>query len=533
MTRKSARPSPAKGAGLALILPALGALILAFFWPTLHSQFSYDSQAEILNWDWLHDPHNLLTAVSFRIMGLDVVDFNRPVAVAWLMFVSLFSGRDPFGYYLASILLHIAVACLAFLLLRHLLGLARPQGDPARHDAPAFLATLIFALHPVVTEAVCEPANCKDGLALLFGLAAILLAVRHRPGPPGPGDAARMLLCPFLCLLSIGSKELGLAFPVLLFVYWLLFRRDESRRYWLVVILAGTLVDVAFLIARFTLEHHPSEVFLHAPTYPAGALAPTFFLVQPRIFALYLVNLLCPLWLCADYNGYSIGFYPLWLAWPLVLLVAAALIWIARKDRRACFSVAFIVLTLLPVSNLVPIFRAAADRFLYAPLIGLALLAALALDSAWLARHHPWRHAAVAAVIVLLALSFPITLQREQAWSSAVSLWQDTLARNPTSFPAWVNLPDAYLEAGRLEEAKTQSEKALQTPYKIWPWVWFDYAIELEKLGDHAGAERAARRAIELKPDITDTPKMVRTLQESAGLMHDFEQITARLPANR
>jgi tetratricopeptide (TPR) repeat protein len=181
----------------------------------------------------------------------------------------------------------------------------------------------------------------------------------------------------------------------------------------------------------------------------------------------------------------------------------------------------------------VPIFRPAADRFLYAPLVGLALLAALALDSAWLARHRPWRRAAVAAVIVLLVLFLPITLQREEAWSSAVSLWQDTLARNPTSFPAWVNLPDAYLDAGRLEEAKAQSERAIQTPYKIWPWVWFDYAIELEKLGDHAGAERAARRAIELKPDITDTPKMVRTLQESAGLMHDFEKITARLPATR
>jgi tetratricopeptide (TPR) repeat protein len=276
----------------------------------------------------------------------------------------------------------------------------------------------------------------------------------------------------------------------------------------------------------------PSEVFVHPPVYPGGTLINTVLSVQPRIFALYLVNLFCPLWLCADYSSYSVRDLPLGLSWPLILLVAAGFVWMAMKDRRAALAVALIVAALLPVANLVPLFRAAADRFLYVPLIGAGLLVALALDARWIQQTRR-RRLATGALVAILALLFPVTLQRERAWSSALDLWQDTLARNPQSVTAWVGLPEALQEANRWPEAKAASEKAIRTPAASWPWIWFDYAVELEKLGDHAGAERAARRAIALKPDIVDGPKMERTLQQSPEMMQAFAPIAARLSAQR
>ena len=271
-------------------------------------------------------------------------------------------------------------------------------------------------------------------------------------------------------------------------------------------------MNVLFLIARFALAHHPSEIALRDPQYPGGTLAPTLFLIQPRIFALYLANVFWPLHLCADYSEYSVRFLPLWFSYLLLAFVAAALAWWSLKDRRALFATVFIVAALLPVANLVPIYHAAADRFLYAPLVGLALLTALALDSAWLAARRFRQEAATFAVILVLGLLLPVTLQREEVWSSQILLWQDTLERNPTSFGARVDLPEVLLVAGRTQEARIQTEATLQTPSATWPWVWADYAIELERLGDHAGAERAARHAIELKPDITDTAQMARDL---------------------
>jgi hypothetical protein len=511
-------------------LAALAVILLVAFWPTLHSQFVYDSQGEIVLWEWLHDPRNIVSAVSFKVMSMDVLDFNRPVAVASLMFDSLVWGLDPFGYHLTSILLHVASAWAVFFVIRHLLAQTRPGADRIRQNFAAFLATLLFALHPLVTEAVCEPSNRKDLLATLFGLLALLVATRHRPGW-GTGDAARALLCPLLCLLAIGSKELGAAFPVILLAYWFLFRRKEPMRFWASIVISSGVVTVLFLIARFALAHHPSEIFIHEPVYPGGTLARTLFGIQPEIFALYLVNIFWPLHLCADYTAYSVRFFPLWLSYLMDVLALAALAWWSFKDRRACFASLIIVATLLPVTNLVPIYHPAADRFLYAPLIGGALLAALVLDRAWLTARSFRRQAATFAIVVLLGLLLPLTLQREQVWSSEIALWQDTLKENPVSFAARTNLPEALLGAGRVAEAKAQSEATLRTQYKTWPFAWVDYAIELERLGDQAGAERAARHAIELKPDITNTAKMAHTLQAPAEMTDEFDAIAARLPA--
>jgi tetratricopeptide (TPR) repeat protein len=136
-------------------------------------------------------------------------------------------------------------------------------------------------------------------------------------------------------------------------------------------------------------------------------------------------------------------------------------------------------------------------------------------------------------ILVVVALLIPITLQREKVWSTGLALWQDTLERNPSSMPARINLPEVLLQAGRVEEAKRQSEATLQTSYKTNPWVWVDYAIELNRLGAHAGAEQAARRAIELQPDIIDADKMVQTLQCPRNIALEFGRITASLPKQK
>jgi len=380
----------------------------------------------------------------------------------------------------------------------------------------------------VITEAVCEPSYCKDLLAAFFGLLALLPAMRHNPGT-GHGDILRMFLCPLLCLLAIGSKEVGVAIPAVLFLYWILFRRTEPGRFWAWIISSSVAVIVIFLFARFSLAHHPSEIFLGQPEYPGGSLSAAL-LIQPRILTFYLINLLWPFYLCADYNGYTVKFLPLsvslFVLMPVLILIGA---W-AMKDRRVLFGAGFIVLCLLPVCNLVPIYHPMADRYLYLPMIGIAMLVAVGLESVRPAtKKHRWITAACFALPVFGFL-IPFTLQREKVWSNDLVLWQDTLDRNPASLPARINLPEALLKAGRPTEAKQQSEATLRTPYATEPWAWADYALELNRLGDTTGAALAARRAIELKPDIIDAAKMIRTLQCSKDIAFEFAQLAASLP---
>jgi hypothetical protein len=512
-----------------LSLAGLAIVVLSLFACSLNAGFVYDSTAEIRNWDFIHEPGNLLMALSFRIMGMDVVDFNRPVEITSLMFDSLVWGKNPFGYHLTNILLHLLVTGLVFLLTRHVLTLRNPPPDQTWPTVSAFLAALLFAVHPIVTEAVCEPANRKDLLAAAFGIGALLLAIRHNP-ETRRGDIVRIFLCILLCLLSIGSKEVGVAFPAILFLYWFLFRRGEPGAFWAWIIAGSAATATAFLIARFSLEHHPSEVFINAPSYPGGSLGNTLFFIQPRILALYGFNLLWPLYLCADYNNYSIRNFPLSFSLLLLAIFLAPLIWWARKDRRVLFGLAFAAAALLPVCNLVPIYHPAADRYLYIPLAGLVLLPAIALDGRWVTATSSRRWAAAIFSLLLIALLIPITLQREKAWSSEVALWQDTLDRNPRSFVARVNLPEVLLEAGRLQEAKEQSEATLRTPYANYSWVWFDYALILHRLGDLTASQQAAKRALELKPDSADADKMIRTLQCDPALEEEFVRLFPATP---
>ena len=166
----------------------LAALTFAVFSPSLSSDFVYDARMQILTDPFPHDPRNWPAVLSFAVLGMDVLDFNRPVHLASIMFDAAMWGRDPFGYHLTSILVHCANVVLLWLVLRDVVprgaGRHDPAADPAAGSSAATVAAwggaLLFALHPLVTEAVCEPTFREDLLVAAFTLGTITLASRGR-----------------------------------------------------------------------------------------------------------------------------------------------------------------------------------------------------------------------------------------------------------------------------------------------------------------------------------------------------------------
>ena len=525
-SKKTIRASPQNRAYSTPVLVGILALVvLVLFSPSLTYGFVYDSRAQVLIGDFIHNRDNILPVLTFQVMSWDIIDFNRPVQLASLMFDSLIWGKNPFGYHLTNVVLHAIATCLTFLLIRHILILENPKAIIARQNFTAFLATLFFAVHPFVTEVVCEPSNRKDSLAAVFGLTALLLLTRHSAAN-SQGDGLRLVLGTLLSLLAIGTKEVGVVVPAIIFLYWFLFRRQEPAKFWIAAIAGSTLAAIAFLIARFSLAHQKSEVFLNPPLYPGGSLTAAL-LIQPRILTFYILNLFWPANLNADYDGYSIRFIDLLPALLILGVISAFLLWWSWKDRRAFFGAGIIAAAMLPVCNLVPIYHPMADRYLYIPLIGTALLVAIALSHPWMSDRALHRKIATFLVVAITAILSVVTLQREWAWSTDISLWQDTLRGNPRSFAALVNLPECLLDAGRLEESRAQYEATLRTPYKDNAWVWAGYAIILNRLGDQTHSKMAVERALAAKPDLLDTEKMVHTMQTDRNFAEEFARIAA------
>ena len=248
----------------------MAAITLAVFFPTLSAEFVYDARLQIVTGDFIHDPRNWLPVLSFGVLGMDVLDFNRPVQLASLMLDAAIWGREPFGYHLTSVLLHVVNVVLVWGVMRGLFdgvesGIRRDAGSPGfrpglRGDGVAALLTaLLFAVHPVVTEAVCEPTFREDLLVAACTLGSLLLAMRHDPAAPR-GDRWRALGCAGLCLLAVASKESGIAAPLIVAAYWGLFCRGEPTAFWRLAVGGGLLAAVAFLAARFLLEPAQSAI---------------------------------------------------------------------------------------------------------------------------------------------------------------------------------------------------------------------------------------------------------------------------------
>jgi protein O-mannosyl-transferase len=501
--KESSDPSPAggpfpeePGSSLPTWWPAalLAGITAVLFAPSLWFDLVYDARIQILTDTFLHDPRHWFDVLTFRVLAMDVFDFNRPMQIASLMLDATFWGKNPFGYHLTSVAIHVANSVLVWMLVREVTGRAPGalQAAPAMvggfvGQIPALLAALVFAVHPVVAEAVCDPSYREDLLVTLFSLVALLLAMRHDP-ETGGWDVPRAIACVVCSLLAVASKESAFATPLILAASWWLFRRKEPAAFWAATIVGSLVVTVAFLAARLLLEPATSVIYDSKPGYLGGSLGQAV-LIQPRLFAFYLQLVAFPVNLCADYGGESVRHLSLAAALAALLGAGAAGALAARQDRRLWFAYAVVLLPLIAVSNLIPIYRPFADRYLYYPMVGVALVVACLLDAPWLSadgrRRANW---ACLAAVVALALTCS---RRERVWRDELALWTDTYPKNQASISAMVGLANGFRVAGRPEEA----EKAIQQVILFTKGeVAFHWAI-LAVILDDMGREEPARRA--------------------------------------
>ncbi|MEI7781587.1 MAG: hypothetical protein WCJ18_06635, partial [Planctomycetota bacterium] len=128
--------------------------------------------APVYHGDWLWDDDTLLTqnatVQSGSLAGLAKLWFNPdgqdyfPLSYSALWTQWLFFGKNPTGYHVTSILLHIGGSLLLWMLL-------------ARMKIPgAWLSGLVFAIHPACVESVAWMSEIKNTLSLpLFLLSAV------------------------------------------------------------------------------------------------------------------------------------------------------------------------------------------------------------------------------------------------------------------------------------------------------------------------------------------------------------------------
>jgi len=370
-------------------------------------------------------------------------------------------GDSVVGYHLTNILLHAAVACLVVALVRRL---ALPG---------AYLAGLIFALHPVCVESVAWISEQKNTLSAVLYLGSALVYLRfdqdRRP--------SRYWLALGLFVLALLTKTVTATLPAaLLVVFWWRRGRLDWRR------------DVRPLLPWLGLGATAGLMTAWVEQTFIGARGADFTLtlverclLAGRVIWFYLGKLVWPADLMFIYPRWDVDAAVWWqYLYPLgVLALVAGLGIVVRRQRglpaRAATAglAGFLIFagTLFPAMgfiNVYPfIYSYVADHFQYLASLGiivpvaagLTLAAGTLLDSRapavrWLSR---------AGGGLLLATLGALTWRQCGMYRDAGTLYRETLARNPACWMAHTNLGDLLSRIpGRLPEAIGHFEAALR-----------------------------------------------------------------------
>jgi protein O-mannosyl-transferase len=478
-------------------LPAvfLALVIFAAYAPALRNDFVWDDTALILR-DPLIRSWELIPEAFQHFLFVDATpsDFYRPIQrLTYLADYAAFVFK-PAGYHLTSVLCHVGATFALLLLANELL---RGWGfEERKRRGLAFIAALIWAVHPVHTAAVAYISGRADPLAAMFGFLAMYCGIRSAPVK----RSNRWLLLvatAALFLLSALSKETGLIFPALLIAILVL--RKSWRR------LLPAAVIVVFVVVSYLSLRLPAEHF------PAPRLrTPAPLLVRPiiaaRAFAEYTGLLLFPAHLHMDREVESNPFGQSdasvrGLAWRElqtlagIVVAAAALYWLfrSRKKHPAVFEcLVLAVLAYLPVSGAFSLNATIAEHWVYLPVGFLILAASIAISR----RQVPIPVAATVVsllVLILGARTFLYTLD----WKNQRTFLERTIAAGGDSPRMLINLASQELHEGQLDAAKSHLEAALaKAPDQ--PFAVINLATVAIRKADYAKAREILNRAKDL-----------------------------------
>jgi tetratricopeptide (TPR) repeat protein len=446
------------GRARALLITALVVCAALPYLNILFNGFVYDDGSQVAKNPYIRNLRYLkeiFTTAVWSFKGVVVSNYYRPMmTLGYLLCYKVF-GMRAYGFHLASLLLHVLVVCLVFVLTRRL------GGDIVW----AFVAGAFFALHPVHTESVAWIAAVTDlELTLFYLLTFGLYLALARPGGRRSACLVGAMVVAFI--LALLSKEQAMTLPALATFYEHFYREDRSEtsasqklaRYgalWLVGV-AYILFRVRFLGALAPLEEMPGLTPLRTVL---SAIA---------LIGQYIGKLLWPVQLCTFYvfHASTSLFDPSVLAGLLVLLVLAALFLVCwrsceRNVRFASFAISWFFATLAPVLNAhwvsVNVFT---ERYLYLPSVGVAWLAGLGVSKLW-RRAGAQRWALVLAGLVVAGLFAVRIVLRNRDWNNDIVLYDQTLDLSPDAYPILNNLGSIYWDEGAADKAESAWQRAL------------------------------------------------------------------------
>jgi len=423
-----------------LLVGLLLAAVVLVYGNTLVNQFAMDDELYIMRNAQVVDP-----SLQRLFSPNPVSAVFRPVAFATLALNWALSGAEPFSYHLVNLVLHAGATWLLFLLLQELLG------STLEGKTVAFVAALLYAVHPIHTEAVAWAVGRAELLAAGFLFAGWILHLRDR--------SIASLACFALAMLS---KESAVAF------FTLVLLGDYATGKWKPRLRYALDAGLALLYLALLWKVHgghfgPAEIStVDNPLVdlPAGWR----ILNALRVAWKYVALQIYPAMLSCDYSFNQIPVYRDWrhtLPAALAAAVAAGIwIWGMRK-REAGWALAggiYFAGFAATANILTPTGTILGERLAYLPSAGFCLLVALGWN--WLRQKKEilaW--GLLGAVVLVFSVR---TVIRNRDWKDEFALYSSGVRAVPNDAKMHANLAGQYFLRNQLDLAAGEYQIALR-----------------------------------------------------------------------
>jgi len=422
------------------IYASILAAVMAVYWPALRGGLLWDDTAHITA-PALQSLHGL-----WRIwFSLGATQQYYPLLHSAFWIEHRLWGDAVLGYHLVNLAQHALGACLVVAIVRRL----KLPG--------AWLAGMVFALHPVCVEAVAWISEQKSTLSAVFYLSSAYIYL----GFDRTRRRSSYLWALALFILALLTKTVTATLPAaLLVIFWWQRGRLDWRRD------IRPLVPWIGLGAAAGLFTAWVERTLIGAQGAAYALTITQrFLLAGRAIWFYAAKLLWPANLIFSYPRWKLDPAVPWqYVYPMgVIAVVIGLCLLARRHRGPLAAMLLFAGTLFPALgffNIYPfLFSYVADHFQYLASLALIVPLSYALVSFVTRLGRP---ADVVLPAVLLAILATLSWRQAGTYRDTETLYRATLLRNPASWLAHNNLGVALLEKpGHLAEARTEYQAVL------------------------------------------------------------------------
>ena len=391
-------------------------------------------------------------------------------------------GFDPWPHHATNLALHVAAALLLFAFLRR----------TTRREGASFFVALVFALHPLHVESVAWASERKDVLSTALGFAALSLWVAWTDR----GGAGRYTLALAIYALSIAAKPMLVTLPFLLLVLdrWPLGRRPSrpllEKAPWFALAAAScwlTVVAQSRGDAIDSLENIPLGFRL--------ANAASAYLDYARL-AVWPSGL-------AVFYPYPTGGPPAAkIAGGIALLAAGSVVALATRRSRPWILAGWLwwVGTLVPVIGIVQVGgQARADRYMYVPLVGLAIAVVYTID-AMVEEARARRTVATALGVAWIGALSVVTWIQVGVWRSDRTLFEQALRVTKDNYVAHFQLGYDYAHEDRIEESLVQYAACVQL-IPDYDRSRNDYGAALMVAGRFDDAAREFRESLRCNPN--------------------------------